>query len=107
MTCKTLLATGLGMAGGLGLLAAVPATALAATPAMPARTALRPIQRVAVDYPVIQLQEALDARGAHLAIDGIFGKRTDAALKTYQRDHGLVASGELDHATRASLSLLG
>lgn len=59
------------------------------------------------NFPVLQLQEALDAHGADLTVDGVFGPRTDSALKHYQRDHGLLASGELDHATRASLGLLG
>jgi peptidoglycan hydrolase-like protein with peptidoglycan-binding domain len=55
---------------------------------------------------VLQLQEALDAHGANLREDGIFGPNTAAALKRYQRAHGIMASGELDRATRASLGLL-
>ena len=112
---------GVGLIGGACLLATVPAGAATTTegmppatkpmPAtskpMPATTMVRPIRATGPEFPVLQLQEALNANGAGLRVDGVFGPKTDAALKAYQRDHNLTASGELDRPTRASLSLLG
>lgn len=63
--------------------------------------------RMPLNYPVLQLQEALNSTGAGLMIDGMWGPKTDAALRAYQRTHGLVASGELTSHTRADLGLLG
>ena len=36
--------------------------------------------------------------------DGVAGRRTTAALRAFQRDHGLPTSGQLDEATRAALT---
>lgn len=41
--------------------------------------------------------------GTKLVIDGRLGPATSAALKKYQSDHGLKASGTLDRATQDSL----
>ncbi len=38
-------------------------------------------------------------------IDGLFGPRTAAALKSYQRDNNLPARGVLDDITKRSLGL--
>ena len=99
----TALLAGIALTGGAALLSAAPAHAAPMQTGTPARfsTLFKP------DVPVIELQEALDANGAKLDIDGMWGPRTKAALKHYQRDHGLVASGELTSPTRASLGLLG
>jgi len=50
-------------------------------------------------------QEALNKEGAALAVDGIMGPKTRAALKSYQQAHGLKATGRLDKATRAALKV--
>ena len=45
------------------------------------------------DWPrstVRSLQYLLNAHGADLVVDGFFGPRTDAAVRLYQRTHGLV-----------------
>ena len=36
--------------------------------------------------------------------DGVSGRRTAAALRAFQRDHGLPDSGRLDEATRQALT---
>jgi peptidoglycan hydrolase-like protein with peptidoglycan-binding domain len=38
-------------------------------------------------------------------IDGRFGAQTKAAVKAFQSDYGLVATGEIDAETRAALGL--
>lgn len=42
---------------------------------------------------VRSLHYLLDAHGAGLILDGIFGPRTNAAVRTYQGSHGLVVDG--------------
>ena len=42
---------------------------------------------------VRSLQYLLNAHGAGLAVDGLFGARTDVAVRAFQRAHGLVVDG--------------
>lgn len=49
------------------------------------------------------VQWMLNFRGYSLDDDGAFGKLSDAALRQYQRDHGLVADGVCGKKTRDSL----
>lgn len=51
-------------------------------------------------------QRALAAKGYAVKADGKAGPKTLEALKSFQRDNGLTASGSLDEATRAKLGLL-
>ncbi|MEJ2060482.1 MAG: peptidoglycan-binding domain-containing protein [Gammaproteobacteria bacterium] len=51
------------------------------------------------------LQEALNAHGAKLKADGMWGKNTRAALKAYQKKNGLKVTGHADKATRAKLGM--
>jgi len=54
-----------------------------------------------------QAQHVLLQRGYQPGVaDGVWGKNTRAALKQFQRDHGLAVSGELDAPTLAALGLL-
>lgn len=46
----------------------------------------------------------LDNRGYKLDIDGIFGPKTEAAVKAYQKDHGLVVDGIVGPKTRGALT---
>lgn len=48
---------------------------------------------------VRSLQYLLNAHGAHLVVDGVFGPRTDAAVRSFQRTHGLVADGIVGRRT--------
>ena len=43
--------------------------------------------------PVRTLQYLLNDRGAGLAVDGVFGPRTAAAVRTFQGTHGLAVDG--------------
>lgn len=52
---------------------------------------------------VENVQRLLNKRGAHLAVDGDFGPKTQAAVKAFQSKHGLKASGVVDHATLEKL----
>ena len=42
---------------------------------------------------VWQLQTLLNENGANLVVDGVFGAKTDAAVRQYQADNGLEADG--------------
>jgi len=44
-------------------------------------------------FPVRPLQQLLRARGQAIAVDGIFGPRTEAAVRRFQQGAGLAADG--------------
>jgi peptidoglycan hydrolase-like protein with peptidoglycan-binding domain len=45
------------------------------------------------DHPVRTLQDLVNAHGATLAIDGVFGQQTEAAVRHFQHGKGLTADG--------------
>ena len=49
------------------------------------------------------IQYALNAKGYKLAVDGIWGKATEEAVRAFQADHGLVVDGIVGKLTRAAL----
>jgi peptidoglycan hydrolase-like protein with peptidoglycan-binding domain len=51
------------------------------------------IRQGSFGQPVRSLQYLLNARGAGLVVDGIFGPRTNTALRNFQSRHGLVVDG--------------
>lgn len=53
---------------------------------------------------VKDLQSALNDNGANLVVDGVFGKRTHAAVKSYQSSHGLGVDGVVGPQTRGALN---
>lgn len=56
---------------------------------------------------VKELQKRLNREGMaieKLVVDGDFGKRTQSAVKNYQKNHGLVADGIVGAKTRAELN---
>jgi peptidoglycan hydrolase-like protein with peptidoglycan-binding domain len=53
------------------------------------------------------LQQALKGQGENVKSDGVWGPNTEAALKHYQEQNGLPATGQLDQATRSKLNLQG
>jgi peptidoglycan hydrolase-like protein with peptidoglycan-binding domain len=52
---------------------------------------------------VAKVQTALNANGAQLDVDGKMGPATVAALKAYQQQHNLKATGKVDAATMKAL----
>ena len=50
------------------------------------------------------LQEMLNSKGYNLAVDGIFGPKTKAAVKSYQKAHGLKVDGLVGDETWGSLN---
>lgn len=56
---------------------------------------------------VADLQALLNAKyGADLDIDGVFGAKTEAAVKAFQQAHGLTADGIVGSKTRAVIGLV-
>lgn len=72
------------------------------TPA-PAPDPMPSIRRGDVGSPVLEAQRRLEARGYDIAPDSIFGRATEAAVKEYQRKHGLAADGIVGALTWARL----
>jgi peptidoglycan hydrolase-like protein with peptidoglycan-binding domain len=74
-----------------------------------ASASAKPFLNGAVLYPwavgvaVVELQELLCAHGFLLRIDGDFGWRTEAAVKTFQHQHGLIPDGVVGAKTWALL----
>jgi peptidoglycan hydrolase-like protein with peptidoglycan-binding domain len=54
-------------------------------------------------HPVKTLQFLLRERGHHVAVDGVFGPATEAAVKTFQTSKGLPTTGMLDPQTWTAL----
>ncbi|WP_205781482.1 peptidoglycan-binding domain-containing protein [Planctomonas deserti] len=52
---------------------------------------------------VRSLQYMLNAHGARITVDGVFGPATEAAVRAYQRSHGLVVDGVVGGATWSSV----
>lgn len=50
-----------------------------------------------------QIQQALNDKGMKLGVDGVWGRRSDMALRNFQRRQGMAATGQLDPQTRAAL----
>jgi peptidoglycan hydrolase-like protein with peptidoglycan-binding domain len=56
-------------------------------------------------HPVQTLQHLLRARGQNLTVDGIFGTRTDAAVRAFQQQKALAVDGIVGPNTWAALIL--
>lgn len=52
---------------------------------------------------VMHLQTALNKKGAHLMVDGDFGRNTQASVMTFQAAQGLIADGVVGPKTLAAL----
>jgi peptidoglycan hydrolase-like protein with peptidoglycan-binding domain len=51
-------------------------------------------------------QEALNRNGASLKVDGKKGRQTTAAIRSFQKSHGLKATGKLDAKTKSALGVV-
>ena len=54
---------------------------------------------------VKEIQQALNANGAKLMVDGRWGRDSREAIKAYQKENGLKATGYANKKTRAKLGL--
>jgi cell wall-associated NlpC family hydrolase len=79
-------------------------TDLLPTVVRPAAGLTLPLQAGASGWPVIQLQQMLNRRGAELTVDGGFGPDTEAAVQSWQRAHQLTADGVVRLKTWLSLA---
>lgn len=83
-----------------------PAPAPMAAPAPPPPPApMMPANLTPAQQKVAKVQMALNAAGATLTVDGKWGPKTSAALKSYQAAHKLKATGRMDKATAQALGL--
>lgn len=80
------------------------AAADSGTSAMPAQKSAAAMKVHAMSHRrVEEIQTALNKDGAQLAIDGIYGPKTRAALEDFQKKNDLQATGRADHATLRKL----
>lgn len=61
------------------------------------------VRRGDQDHPVRTLQHLLRSRGHTVAVDGIFGALTDAAVRAFQQAKGLVVDGIVGPQTWGAL----
>ncbi|MBV8536832.1 MAG: peptidoglycan-binding protein [Alphaproteobacteria bacterium] len=54
---------------------------------------------------VKQIQSALDQKGQHVNVGGHWGKQTASALRKFQKQNGLKATGNADQQTMQKLGL--
>jgi peptidoglycan hydrolase-like protein with peptidoglycan-binding domain len=54
-----------------------------------------------------QVQQALKQKGHDVEADGVMGPNTQAALRQYQQQQGMDATGQLDQRTLTSLGVQG
>ena len=57
------------------------------------------------EHPTRTLQDLLNAHGSALAIDGVFGPKTDAAVRHFQQSKGLTVDGVVGAQTWAAVIL--
>jgi len=63
------------------------------------------LQNGSQGHPVKTLQYLLRSRGHHLAVDGVFGPVTEAAVKAFQTSKGLAPVGIISPQTWTALIL--
>ncbi len=66
----------------------------------------QPVHREMTSGMVQQVQTSLAQQGIYRGtVDGVWGPVTQTAVQTYQQSHGLMANGQIDQPTLASLNL--
>jgi peptidoglycan hydrolase-like protein with peptidoglycan-binding domain len=87
------------------LLVAIAAALAAAAPASAATLGERTLGKGARGPDVVTLQRVLAMKGYSVGVaDGIFGRLTQRAVKSFQKRHGLAADGRVGPLTTHSLS---
>ncbi len=81
------------------------AAAPAPAPAPMAAPAPAPMKPMTAKEKTAAVQTALNSNGAKLTVDGIYGKKTAAAVASYQKSKGMKATGRVDAKTAAALGL--
>jgi peptidoglycan hydrolase-like protein with peptidoglycan-binding domain len=61
------------------------------------------VSQGAEEHPVQTLQHLLRARGHQVAVDGVFGPRTDQAVRTFQQSKSLTVDGIVGPRTWSTL----
>jgi peptidoglycan hydrolase-like protein with peptidoglycan-binding domain len=61
------------------------------------------VRRGANGHPVRTLQHLLRSRGQEIAVDGVFGTRTEAAVRAVQQSRGLAVDGIVGPRTWSAL----
>ena len=69
----------------------------------PARGSFPQLKQGSRGIHVQSLQHLLNAKGARLTVDGVYGARTKRAVVTFQQKQRLTATGAMDDATWAKL----
>jgi peptidoglycan hydrolase-like protein with peptidoglycan-binding domain len=61
------------------------------------------VSKGAKEHPVQTLQYLLRSRGSQIAVDGVFGPKTDQAVRTFQQSRHLVVDGVVGPRTWAAV----
>ena len=94
-----------------GAATAAQAAASTAAPPSQASTSPAPTPRTGAHQATLTrkrieaLQTELNGTGEQLTIDGIWGRKTETALRNFQEKHGLKATGRADAATLQQLNM--
>ena len=107
---STVLKSSLGVFVALAMTAALgacsdSAPAPAPAPAPVAAPAPAPMAPMTPKEKTMALQSALNNNGAKLVVDGVYGKKTAAAVAKFQKAKGMKATGRADAKTLAALGL--
>lgn len=62
------------------------------------------LKRGSSGVPIVNLQNLLNQNGAKLDVDGNFGPKTEAAVKSYQQGKGLTVDGMVGNETMGALT---
>jgi peptidoglycan hydrolase-like protein with peptidoglycan-binding domain len=81
-----------------------PAPAPVAAPAPPPPP-MMPANLTPAQQKVAKVQMALNSNGAELTVDGKWGPKTSAALKSFQVSHHEKPTGKMDAATAKALGV--
>ena len=82
------------------------AAAPAAAPAPIAAPAPAPMKPMSKMEHTKAVQTALNSNGAKLKVDGVYGKKTAAAVAHFQKAKGMKATGKVDDKTASALGVM-